>query len=180
MDYDELEEYLDMNWINDIREEEKEYDKFYIDKLSSVNVIFVLVNDGKIYDVKTRRLKLDKESKLSWLCLLENMNDFLCKGYIVSNILKYSLIAEPEDVLSGDINNKLKSNVVESSSDIFFEPTVRFFHDISCVCCIMEKKSLPNKNNNTTRRVYVELGKGKGNVCNKSKINKGTRKRFFK
>jgi len=171
MDYEELEEYLDMNWINDIREEEKEYDKFYSATLSSVNVIFVLVNDGKIDNVETRRLVLDNESRLSWLCLVENMDEFLCKGYVVSNMLKYSVVVKPEDILSGDMNNMLKCDIVESSNDIFFEPTVRFMHDINCVCCIMEKKSLMSKNN-TTRRVYLGLGK--------SKVGKGTRKRIFK
>ncbi len=171
MDYEELEEYLDMNWINDVREEEKEYDKFYSAGLSSVNVIFVLVNDGKIDNVKTRRLVLDNDSRLSWLCLVENMDEFLRKGYVVSNVLKYSVVAKPEDILRGDMNNMLKYDIVESSSDIVFEPTVRFMHDISCVCCIMEKKCLKSKNS-TTRRVYVEL-------C-KSKVGKGTRKRIFK
>ena len=172
MNYDDLEEYLDTSWINDVRKEEEDFDKFYVAVVKNVNIIFVLVNEGKIEDVNMNSCELDDNSSLNWESMMSLSEPFLRKGYIISNILKYSVRATPEDVLSGDMNDELiKWEELEPSCDINFEPTVRFMHDICCLCFIMDKKVSLRKNK-TTRRVYLDLEKKVGRSV--------TRKRYMK
>jgi len=146
----DIDNYIDNSWINDLENEEANYNEFYkiqqtqitcyilcIDHLNNISKIkkdFLHINNNKI-DSCDIAACFEKNRKIS---------------YILSNILVFNVDVTTDDVISGSIDkNYLTSH--SPFSDIYIEQTISMFHKVNTVFIFAKEQ---NKNK-TTRKVYI-------------------------
>ena len=173
---DNIEEYLDREWIERSRKQELEYNKYYVTPLKKINIYFLFIDGDKLDRCENRVLYMDVPNVISWEEMLPLVNSYISQGYFMSKRLKYSMTALPEEILEGKWDSSSSWHDVGLSSDIYFGEITGFMHDIACVVCIMLKRKptlLPGKmGNNTTRRIYMDLDGAKNrSLRNKTRKN---------
>lgn len=173
---DDIEEYLDTEWIEHSRQQEIEYNKYYVTPLKKVNIYFLFIDGDNLDRCEHRSIYMDVPNVLSWEEMLPLVNGYISQGYCMSKRLKYSMTASPEEILEGKWDSSSSWHDVGVSSDIYFGDMTGFMHEIACVVCIMLKRNYRvlsgNRCNNTTRRIYMDLDGGRNrSLRNKTRKN---------
>ena len=70
-----MEEELDVNWINEIDDIEKNNDIFYKEKINEIAIIFIYVNNNETEYIKKDFIELDTPGLLEKEKLLKLIND---------------------------------------------------------------------------------------------------------
>jgi hypothetical protein len=163
----ELDDYLDTDWIGEVREEERAFDRYYVAPMRYINVFFMRVDGGRVgkrdditgYDRVT--LTLGEPNVVRWSDMLPLMGTYFKEGYVLRARQKYGMTATPEQVIgAGGEGTGLGGRLIEiaSSEDVYFGDTVEFMHDVSCIVCVMYRarardrdRDTGGQNNKTTR-----------------------------
>jgi hypothetical protein len=114
---------LDDDWIKDIEEEEKVYNKFYTSNPNYVNVYITYLNkDNEIIHIKTTSISLQNnillKSKLIYY--ISKYSRFHKKRYSCFDIIKYNI----------DVNSKQINDYIENESSYKYLQSVSKIHDI--------------------------------------------------
>lgn len=165
----EMDDYLDTDWIGEVRAEELAFDRYYVAPMRYINVFFMRVDGGSVgkrdditgYDRVT--LTLCEPNVVRWSDMLPLMGTYFRDGYVLRTRLKYGMTATPEQVIGrGGLGTGTGGRLTESSSseDVYFGDTIEFMHDVSCVVCVMYRdrdrdrdRSTGGQNNKTTRSI---------------------------
>jgi hypothetical protein len=172
-DDDDIDDYLDTKWITDVRNNEVQYNKYYVFPVNRMNIFFVCIHGDMLSMCEKRSIMLDKPNVLMWEEMLPLVNGYVSQGYVMSKRLKYNMAASPEDILKGNWLSSCNWYDVGTSSDIYFGDTTCFMHDVLCVVCFMIKRVNNIKKsigiNSTTRRVYMDVGVGRSRSVTRKK-----------
>ena len=163
---DNMEEYLDRGWIDRSRQEEVEYNKYYVSPLKRINIYFLLIDGDNLDRCVRRHIYMDVANVLKWEEMLPFVSGYISQGYVMSKRLKYSMTSLPDEILDGKWDSSSSWDDVGVSSDIYFGDMTGFMHNVACVCCIMLKRNTlvlsgKKQGNNTTRRIYMDVDGGK-------------------
>ncbi len=111
-------EELDITWINDIEDIEKDNDIFYKEKINEITLIFLYINNNQVESTKKEYFELQTPGVLS----KENLIDLINKNkinnsikYSLSSLLKFNINIEPEH-----IKNFVQEDDVKTKQDLFF------------------------------------------------------------
>ena len=172
MDY-ELDEYLDTAWLDRVKMEESQYDKYYVQDQKRIKIFFLLTQYGNIVGNQCVTIPLSRPNVVLWEDMYEYVQQYLSKGYVMCDKLKYSYEASPEEIVDGGvpINGGGRWERVDVSSDMYLGNIVEFMHDLTCVVCVMKKNDPRSvSTNSTTRRVYMGVNGNNRSRTRKSRI----------
>ena len=141
-DYDtELEDMMDTTWIENIRDMETVYNKYYVSPMRHINVFFLLVCGGNVVGFDSICVNMGTPNVVGWEEMVPSISEYMSRGYVLSKRIKYGVTLTPEEVLCGR-NLSQSGSVWEdvgTSSDVHFGDTIGFMHDMSCIVCIMNR-----------------------------------------
>ena len=150
---------LDTNWISEFDIDDKDYKKFYKEKVESIKIFFLYVNKNKeLFHIKKEKYAIPNNilTKEKLIEILNKYKIYQNKEFIPLSILKYNITLEPEYInqFIMDTNNDYKflepQNNIESIS--WFD-SILFFHNINSLY-IVYKEKWKSKHNNT-KKIYI-------------------------
>lgn len=158
----DLDDMMDMTWIDEIRKTENVYNKYYVSPMWNINVFFLLVCGDDMVGCETGCVAMGTPNVVGWDEMLPLISEYISRGYVLSKRLKYSVTASPDEVLNNRWEGTARWDDVGKSCDIHFGDITEFMHDTSCVACVMMRgvgteSVRSSKSKNATRRVYVNL-----------------------
>ena len=128
---------IDDSWIEEFKNLEKDYDDFYKDTPSHVNLcIFFVDRNNELDYVKQENIRLDKNSTVTKHTMVGIINKNKQKNYSLQSILKYNLTVEPSEVNSIIADRTRYTNEFLSDvgiTDIVIKDTIHIFHDINTI-----------------------------------------------
>ena len=160
----ENDNYIDNSWINDLENEEANYNDFYKIQQTQITCYILCIDHlNNISKIKKDSLRINNNKIDSCeiaFCFEKNRK----KSYMLSNILVFNVDVTTDDVISGSIDkNYLTSH--SPFSDIYIEQTISMFHKVNTVFIFAKEQN----NNKTTRKVYINT---KNNNTRHRKIRK--------
>ena len=162
--YIDNDNYIDNSWINDLENEEANYNDFYKTQQAQITCYILCIDHlNNISKIKKDSLRINNNKIDSCeiaFCFEKNRK----KSYMLSNILVFNVDVTTDDVISGSIDkNYLTSH--SPFSDIYIEQTISMFHKVNTVFIFAKEQY----NNKTTRKVYINT---KNNNTRHRKIRK--------
>lgn len=161
---DDDEENID-EWLENLKNLEKNYDIFYSEPVNNVNIVFFYVNNGELEKIRQENVDITN-GVLNKDQLIYIINDNKHMGkikYFLTSILKYNVTIEPNKIHSflTDESEELSSDYVylqklKSVNNVRFSDTITMFNDFNSLYIIFNKNK-PSKNQ--TKK--VNLGKGR-------------------
>ena len=154
-------EELDIDWIKNFENNEKEYENFYEKKVNSIKIFSLYVNNNCILDKvkettillnnslleKDKLIKIIRETKID-----ENIN------YKLISILKFNI-----DLKSNEIKNFLLNNdkyyfleSIKELKNIYFDDTIAILQSLNSLYFIYYEYNKKLKNNKT-KKVFLTL-----------------------
>ena len=149
-------EKLDMSWILNFENTDKEYKSFYKDDLSRINIHFIYVNTSN----EIQRVKKCFFSLKPLNCLTkENIINILKKNSIVNNIryklqsiLQYNIDIDPQNLSMILKNNPINFlNIIKNIDDITWKKTIKIFQDLNDLFFIFYENNIFN----TSKKIYL-------------------------
>tara|TARA_B100000470_G_C19789672_1_gene391558 strand:+ start:1305 stop:1844 length:540 start_codon:yes stop_codon:yes gene_type:complete len=161
-EYDEGGE-LDDTWINQIEEEEKEYNSFYKEPNETIKVFYTYINcENKIYHIKKDNIELNNNilDKITLLYLLKKHQNHNNISHKLISILQYNIDLEPQELvlyLKKEENFNflsIKSNIMA----IKWDDTVNLLKDLNSLHILFYESSKLKKNHtkNQTKKVFIK------------------------
>lgn len=162
-------EELDITWINDIEDIEKDNDIFYKEKINEITLIFLYINNNQVESTKKEYFELQTPGVLS----KENLIDLINKNkknnsikYSLSSLLKFNINIEPEHIknfVQDDnikINKDLFFSKIKNVDDIKWDDSINMFESLNTLYFVYTIKRTTNsstkkvifKKQNTTRK----------------------------
>ena len=141
--------------ISCLYEEKNLYDYFYIENVKNIYIQFFYVNKKEIIYKKKIKYCLKNENQLTreeinkLYLSFKNYNSY---SYKLNKILKYNFSLKEKEIypfLKAKNISLLKS--IEHNENIFFEPTIIFFHELNEIFFILQKEE---SQHNNTKKVY--------------------------
>ena len=170
---------LNIDWIDDYEEEEKQYADFYEEPVTNIKLHFVYVNKNNIIEkIRVENTAVDddqmvKKERLLYL-IKNNMNHDNIQ-YKLLSLLVYNL-----DVPSNNLKKYLEEPPESEENykylyslkileDIKIKETITLFHDINGIYFIFYEKSKNNNSNsnsnsnshNSTKKIRMHKSKSK-------------------
>lgn len=148
---------LDVKWLREFKEQEKDYNMFYKDKPTSVKLYFLyvnhynvveffkndtyLLNQEKSYDdASAEEAMLRKDVLLS---IIKNNTELNGRKYKLVSLLKFNLDIEPEDIISMTLDKQDGTEYLSSEKeikDIIFHDTICIFQDINSLFFVYQER----------------------------------------
>ena len=166
-----MEEELDLTWINNLENIEKDNDIFYKEKINEITLIFIYINNNEVENTKKDYLELKTPGVLS----KENLIDLINKNkinnsikYSLSSLLKFNINIEPEHIKNFVIDTNIKKHQdlffskIKNVDDIKWNDSINMFEHLNTLYFVYTvkkpnnsstKKVLFNKKNTTRRKV---------------------------
>jgi len=141
--------------ISCLYEEKDLYDYFHIEDVKNIYIQFFYVNKKEIIHKKKINYSLKNENQLSreeinkLYLSFKNYNNYT---YKLNKILKYNFSLKEKEIysfLKAKNISLLKS--IEHKENIYFEPTITFFHELNEIFIILQKEETIHNN---TKKVY--------------------------
>jgi hypothetical protein len=165
---------LDTTWINEFEALEKDYNSYYNEDLTFININYVYVNNkNEIINISKEKYLFKKPGILTrdeLVGLIKHNTVHNSVKYSLLSLLKYNIDFEPIQ-LKTFLRSKDKyigSNYLKSIANIdtiVFEKSISLFHDINNLFIIFIDKSETQTNSSTnlslikprqmTKRVYI-------------------------
>jgi hypothetical protein len=150
-----MEDYF--NEMNDLDlsclyEENDEYENYYCCNVSKIYVRFFFINNNELECKKKIFFYLKEENKISQEEINHLLKTHSSKKYKLKKILKYNLSLKENEVLKFiKLPNISFLKSIEHKEDIYFEPTIKMFHEVNEIILLLEKE----EPHNTTKKVYL-------------------------
>lgn len=161
-EYDDIIEDLDISWIDEFEQNDKEYKIYYTEDISFIKVHYVYINtNNEIEKVKEDKVLLKTNGILQKEELLSIIKSNLYSDqlkYSLMSILKFNLNIEPIH-LKNFLKNKNPIfgsqflQVVNRLDTIKFEKSISMFHDINDIIIIFHKK---HNNTSVTKKSHIK------------------------
>ena len=141
--------------ISCLYEEKDLYDYFNIENVKKIYIHFFYINKQKVIYRKRIDYNLSKENELSkeeikkLYITFKNYNNNL---YRLNKILKYNFSLKGKEIqsfLKAKNISLLKS--IEHNENIYFEPTINYFHELNEIFFILYKED----SHNNTKKIYL-------------------------
>jgi hypothetical protein len=168
MDKFEETQELDENWIQDFKENDKNYEIFYSDDIYYVKMHCIYIDKlSNIAKVKEDKIFLTSPNNISREEILGILKKNSLKNgikYSVMSILRYNIDIEPLDV-KHFLNEKELSSYsfltpIKNIDAISFKKTISMFHDLNNLFIIFYEKDKTHmiSRENITKKVYLSNG----------------------
>jgi len=150
-----MEDYF--NEMNDLDlsclyEENDEYENYYCCNVNKIYVRFFFINNKQLECKKKINFYLKEENKISQEEINHLLNQYSSKKYKLKKILKYNLSLKEDEVLKFiKLPNISFLKSIEHKEDIYFDPTIKMFHEVNEIILLLEKE----EQHNTTKKVYL-------------------------
>ena len=159
-----MEEELDVNWINEIDDIEKNNDIFYKEKINEIAIIFIYVNNNETEYIKKDFIELDTPGLLEKEKLLKLINDNKINNsikYNLTSLLKFNIDLEPENIKNFTIDKNIDQNIyfkkIKTVDTIYWNDAISMFESLNTLFFIYtKKKSDPSSNHSNTKRVIFK------------------------
>lgn len=141
--------------ISCLYEEKDLYDYFNIEDVKKIYIQFFYVNKQEIVYKKKINYCLKNENQLTREeinKLIFSFKNYNSQSYKLNKILKYNFSLKAKEIypfLKAKNVSLLKS--IEHNENIFFEPTITFFHELNEIFFILQKEEIQHNN---TKKVY--------------------------
>ena len=166
-EFEETQE-LDENWIQDFKENDKNYEIFYSDDIYYVKMHCIYIDKlSNIAKVKEDKIFLTSPNNISKEEILGILKKHSLKNgikYSVMSILRYNIDIEPLDV-KHFLNEKEFSSYsfltpIKNIDAISFKKTITMFHDLNNLFIIFYEKDKTHMitRENMTKKVYISNG----------------------
>ena len=171
----DLSDDLDCSWIDNFEQSEQEYACFYKEKIESVKLNYIYVDENNsINNIHQETLLLDngKIDKDKMIEIIKNNKNRNKTNYSLISILKYNITLEPEHIKKY-VNDELEDEFlskVDILQDIYFKDTINLFQDLNCLYFIFCNKKVRENKNKITKRIMINLSSRKKNKITRKKI----------
>ena len=170
--YDEFD--MDNSWIREYEVTEKEYSSFYKEKVETIKINYIYVDEKNDVNYVTQENMFIQDSKIDKDKIIEIIKCRKCKdkiNYKLISILKYNITLEPEYIKhyiqqNEDYNQDFLSKV-DILQDIYFKDTIHLFNDLNCLYFIFCDKRLRENKHKLTKKIIVSLSSHKQNKKHK-------------
>jgi len=151
---------IDDKWLRDFKEQEKDYNDFYKEKPTSINLYFLYVNNQNVVEFfKNDKYLLNQEhiaksdnailQKDVLLSIIKNNISLNGRNYKLISLLKFNLDVEPEDIINMTLDKQTGSEYLSSEKeikDIVFYDTICIFQDINSLFFVYQDRLTINDN----------------------------------
>ena len=150
---------MDDKWLDELEEEEEEYDIFYKDITDIIKVNYIYINDEKkIYHIKKENIDLDSNilDKAQLIYLLKKNKDYNNLSHKIISILQYNIDIKPQDInlFMKEPDNFNFLTINDNIDDIKWEDTINLFKDMNTLYIIYYKP--PFKPKKQTKKIYIK------------------------
>lgn len=150
---------LDDSWLQELEEEEAEYDIFYKDITDIIRVNYIYINEQKqIYHVKKENIDLDNNTlnKEHLIYLLKKNKQHNNLQHKIISILQYNINIKPQDIplFMKDPENFDFLTINDNINDIKWNDTINLFKDMNTLYIIYYKP--PYKPKKQTKKIYIK------------------------
>jgi len=158
---------LDLSWIQDFENLDKEYKNYYTEEMSFIKINSIYVNNNNSIDkIKEDKIILKTPGilqKEDLLRIIKNNTFSNQIKYRLLSILKFNINIEPENLKTfmRSKNTTIGTSFLQSIKNIDsikFEKSISIFHDINEIIIIFHN----NINNNKsigTRKIFIHSNK---------------------
>ena len=157
-----MEEKLDLTWIDNIENIEKDNDIFYKEKINEITLIFLYINNNEVENTKKDYLELKTPGILSKENLIELINKNKINNsikYSLSSLLKFNINIEPEHIKNFVLDTDIKTHQdlffskIKNIDDIKWNDSINMFENLNTLYFVyIVKKS----NNSSTKKVIFK------------------------
>ena len=145
---------IDDKWLRDFKEQEKDYNDFYKEKPTSINLYFIYVNNQNVVEFfKNDKYLLNQEhiaksdnailQKDVLLSIIKKNISLNGRNYKLISLLKFNLDVEPEDIINMTLDKQNGSDYLSSEKeikDIVFYDTICIFQDINSLFFVYQDR----------------------------------------
>ena len=169
---------MDNTWVN----QEKEYNIFYKEKLTSIKLYFIYVNTQDIVEYvkndtylfpspQEEKNILQKDVLLS---IIKNNMVLNGRDYKLISLLKYNLDIVPEDIIRMKLDNNGYLSCENEIKNIEFYDTIGIFQDINSLFFVFQERIhiKPQQQHTTTKKIYIH--QHRQNIKNNNTIKNNT------
>lgn len=156
-------ENLDMDYIEEFNQLEKDYKKFYNKEVKKVKLFYIYINEyNEIYNIKSENETLVNTylTKERLLYLIKNKQFNLLNKHRLVSLLQFNIDLKHTDIKKF-IENKLEINYLTSLKildTIKFKNSIKMLEDINSIFFIFSQTPLSN---NTTKKINIKLSKSR-------------------
>jgi len=162
---------MNENWITEFTNKESDYNNFYQDNISYINIYIMYVNKNKCLEkVKEKTIYLHKNNILEKEELKKIIMSYKKSeniSYRLISLLKHNIDIEPDDIAKS-LKENYQYNYIESLKsidDIMFNKSITTFEDLNSLFFVFYETDI-KVGKNTTKRVKL-----KQNYTHKTKNN---------
>ena len=158
---------LDLSWIQDFENLDKEYKNYYTEDMSFIKINSIYVNNNNSIDkIKEDKIILKTPGilqKEDLLRIIKNNTFSNQIKYRLLSILKFNINIEPENLKTfmRSKNTTIGSSFLQSIKNIDsikFEKSISIFHDINEIIIIFHNNIINNKSIGT-RKIFIHSNK---------------------
>tara|TARA_E500000178_G_scaffold348287_1_gene403107 strand:+ start:82 stop:582 length:501 start_codon:yes stop_codon:yes gene_type:complete len=147
---------LDLRWINDFEDLDNRYKMFYKEDVDSIRVNYIYINNCSDITRVTRDFcMLPTKNLLPEKLLLSMIEEHKLNKYKLAYILKYNFAIEPTDVKTMNYNLSNWMTEIPYVTDIRFDNTITMFQDLNELNIFFVEKQ-KNTHNKTLKRSIIE------------------------
>ena len=146
---------LDMKWLDDVEEHNREYGKFYKDDIFNIKVVFIYTDVNKnIEYVSSKNVDLENKNIFTQnelVSVIHTNNQINKKRFRLLKCYLYNLDIEPDD-LKDFIRNNNKYNVskadtpffhlIDVARNIIIQPTISQFQKMNTLYLVMGERDV--------------------------------------
>jgi hypothetical protein len=162
-DSDPDDEKLDTEWLEDFKDEECVYHKYYKEPVTSIQLYFLYIENKELIDVDRQQCVVEngilkKEVIVSLIKEYQRnykLNNYKLNNYKLNSLLRYNIDLNPEDIT--DYLNETKRDRFLTPEkyldDIHFDDSIAMLQDLNALYFIYTQDSSVQKNQ--TRRIVL-------------------------
>jgi hypothetical protein len=175
------EEILDTKWIDEFKEQESNYNDYYKEPVTAINIYLLYVNkDNELEHINSDKCLFNESGLLKReiiISLIKRYQVLFSVHYKLLSLLKYNIDLEPteiKDFTDEDFNtsNKRFLHSEKYLEDIRYNDSIHMFQDLNALFFLFYEDK-PKLNN--TKRVKIS-GIGRNNGTEQGHQNKQTKR----
>ena len=150
---------IDISWIDSIEKKEKLYDIFYKEKVKTITIHFIYINqNNEILNMGNQNVNIINNTfyRKDFVDLIKQKRVFNNKKYLPFIVLKYNINCDTEAILNNSWNKNYLT-VEKNISDYTFDDSVAMLNDLNSLFIVMKNYKPKNK----TKKVFIKTKKRK-------------------
>ena len=162
-DSDPDDEKLDTDWLEDFKDEENLYNKFYKEPNTSIRLYLLYIKNKELIQVETRPAcplaangLLPKEHIMA---LIKEYQNWSGETYKLTALLRYNIDLSPDDITDFLQDTKAPAQFLTPEKyleDIHYHDSIPFFQDLNALYFIYTADAVTGSLNQTKRITFVK------------------------